>query len=149
KDSTSANVAKWPAGSERSVTTDTLPENTLIRYRARAHDQTTWGGWSSWCYLRVDTTNPESGPEVTSTDYPDDEQLHGSPGQPGEFTSSADGVPEAAGYHYSLNAATCTTVRVPDTPGGSVTVTLTRRTDGPNLIYARTGGGHGNSPACL
>lgn len=149
KDSTSANVAKWPAGSERSVTTDTLPENTLIRYRARAHDQTTWGGWSSWCYLRVDTTNPESGPEVTSTDYPDDEQFHGSPGQPGEFTFSANGVTDAAGYHYSLNDDTCTTVLVPDTPGGSVTVTLTPRTDGPNLIYARTVDGHGNSSACM
>ncbi|WP_084012835.1 LamG-like jellyroll fold domain-containing protein, partial [Thermobifida halotolerans] len=149
KDSTSANVAKWPAGSERSVTTDALPEGPLIRYRARAHDQTTWGGWSSWCYLRVDTTNPETGPEVTSTDYPDDEQFHGSPGQSGEFTFAANGVADAAGYHYSLNSDSCTTVLIPDTPGGSVTVTLTPRTDGPNLVYARTVDGHGNSSACM
>src|SRR5690606_4290211 len=130
-------------------TTDTLPENTRIRYRARAHDQTTWGGWTSRCYLRVTTTHPGCGPGVTSTDYPDAPQVHVSPDQPAERPDPANCVTDPPVHPSSLNDDTCTTVLVPDTPGGSVTVTLTPRTDGPNLIYARTVDGHGNSSACM
>ncbi|TDQ53341.1 LamG domain-containing protein [Actinorugispora endophytica] len=148
RDSTSADVAKWPSGSERSVTASALPEDTLIRYRARAHDGTVWGSWSGWCHLRVNTTNPETGPQVTSTDYPEGDAASGSVGKPGEFTFANNGVTTATAYHYGLNDDTCATELTPASQGGSVTATLTPRTDGPNLVYARTTDGFGNSSAC-
>ncbi|UOE21155.1 LamG domain-containing protein [Thermobifida halotolerans] len=85
--------------------------------------------------------------EVHSSDYPDDERFHGAPDQPGEFTFSSVGG-DTKTYYYSLNSDTCTVPLVPDTPGGSVTVTLTPYKDGPNMIYARTVNTEGRSSAC-
>lgn len=147
-DSTYVTAAKWTSGSYRSATAADLPERELIAYRARGHDRSHWGPWSSWCYLRADTTKPATGPQVTSTDYPAGDTAHGSVGRTGEFTFANNGVTQASAYHYSLNDASCSTTIDLDTPGAEVTVPITPRRDGPNLIHARSTDAYGNSSEC-
>ncbi|GAA2028494.1 LamG domain-containing protein [Nocardiopsis rhodophaea] len=143
------DVAKWPKGSYYTARAKNLPEGKLLGYRAIAHDRTVWGyPWSDWCYIKVDTTNPDTGPKVTSEDYPAGDTPAGSVGRSGRFTFSANGVEDAAAYHYSVNDASCSTKLTPKEPGGSVSTTITPRSDGPNLIHARTTDAHGNSSEC-
>ncbi|MCY9785220.1 LamG domain-containing protein [Nocardiopsis sp. EMB25] len=147
-DSTSATVATWPEGSYRSVTVSGLPEQELIAYRGRGQDSVNWGPWSQWCYLSVDTSKPDTGPVVTSTDYPAGDDEHGSVGRTGDFTFANNGVEDAAAYHYSVNDASCSTTIDLDTPGEEVTVPVTPHRSGPNLIHARITDAHGNSSEC-
>ncbi|WP_017582213.1 LamG-like jellyroll fold domain-containing protein [Nocardiopsis valliformis] len=148
-DSTFANVGYWPQGSERAVTATGLPEGELLGYRAIAHDSTEWGyPWSDWCWIKVDTSKPEVGPQVTSTDYPAGHQTHGSVGRSGEFTFANNGVDNADAYHYSVNDASCSTKIDLDAAGASVTVPITPRRAGTNLIHARTTDAFGNSSEC-
>ncbi|WP_017573911.1 LamG-like jellyroll fold domain-containing protein [Nocardiopsis halotolerans] len=148
-DTSATNVAVWSSGSYQSVRSDALPEDVLIGYRANANDGNSWSGWSDYCYLKVSTTRPEQGPAVTSTDYPIGDEFHGSPGLPGEFTFTNNGVEEAQSYFYALNDDSCVTEATPDQPGGPVTVTLTPRLEGPNWVYARTVDAFGNSSDCV
>ncbi|WP_306371051.1 LamG domain-containing protein [Nocardiopsis sp. CC223A] len=148
-ESPSTDVAVWSSGSFQSADSSGLPEDVLIAYRARVHDGTSWSGWSSDCYLKVNTSRPDQGPAVTSTDYLADGMAHGSPGLPGEFTFSNNGVDTAEDYHYGFNDDSCTTKVTPSTQGGSVTLALTPRQEGPNWIYARTVDGFGNSSDCV
>ena len=148
-DTAMTDIAVWSSGSFQSVRSGTLPENVLIAYRANANDGVSWSGWSTHCYLMVSTDRPDTGPEVTSTDYPAGDTFHGSPGLPGEFTFANNGVEDATGYKYALNDDSCVNEIDTDTPGGSVTVTLTPRLEGPNRIYARTVDAFGNSSDCV
>ncbi|NKY97053.1 LamG-like jellyroll fold domain-containing protein [Nocardiopsis alborubida] len=148
-DTSSTNVAVWSSGSYQSVRSGELPEDVLIGYRANAHDGTSWSGWTGYCYLRVSTARPDQGPAVTSTDYPAGDEFHGSPGLPGQFTLSNNGVENAESYFYALNDDSCVTEAEPEQPGGEVTVTLTPRLEGPNRIYARTVDAFGNSSDCV
>ncbi|MES0837784.1 LamG-like jellyroll fold domain-containing protein [Nocardiopsis tropica] len=148
-DSSSTNVAVWSSGSYQSVRSGELPEDVLIGYRANANDGTSWSGWTGYCYLMVSTARPEQGPSVTSTDYPAGDEFHGSPGLPGEFTLSNNGVENAQSYFYALNDDSCVTEAEPAQPGGEVTVTLTPRLEGPNWVYARTVDAFGNSSDCV
>ncbi|WP_017589894.1 LamG domain-containing protein [Nocardiopsis ganjiahuensis] len=91
----------------------------------------------------------EAGVEVTSADYPAGNEFHGAPGQPGDFTFSSNGDKDVQSYFYGLNDGTCLRQAVPDEPGGSVTLTLTPRSAGPNRIYARTVDASGRSSACV
>ncbi|CAM3842907.1 LamG-like jellyroll fold domain-containing protein [Nocardiopsis gilva] len=144
------DVDKWPRGSYQSAKAQPLPEGKLLGYRAIAHDKTAWGyPWSDWCYIKVDTSKPATGPKVAAEDYPAGDALTGTVGKSGAFTFSANGVKDAAAYHYSVNDASCSTKLTPAKPGGSVTTTITPRSDGPNLIHARTTDAHGNSSDCV
>ncbi|MDE3724343.1 LamG domain-containing protein [Nocardiopsis sp. N85] len=143
-----ADVGYWPNGSERSVKVSGLPEGQLLGYRARAHDQAAWGAWSGWCWIKIDTTKPDTGPTVTSEDYPADEETHGSVGRTGDFTFSNNGVEDADSYYYSLNDTSCETKASLSAPGASVTIALTPRHSGANMIYARTVDAFGNSSPC-
>ncbi|WP_159945408.1 MULTISPECIES: LamG domain-containing protein [unclassified Nocardiopsis] len=132
-----------------SVTAKDLPEEVLIAYRARAHDGQDWGEWSERCWIEVSTSRPESPPQITSEDYPDDGRSHGGPYQPGEFTFSSNGVEDAVAYYYDgASGGSCTTRVDTEEPGGSVTVTITPERSGPRAIYARTVDAHGNSSRC-
>ncbi|MFD0774577.1 LamG domain-containing protein, partial [Streptomonospora algeriensis] len=148
-DSAASDVDDWPDGSYRSATAEDLPEHTLLRYRARAYDTDHWGAWSDWCYLEIDTQAPDTGPDVSSPDYPAGDESTGSVGGPGEFTFANNGVDDAAAYHYSVNDASCSETVEPDEPGGNATAVITPREDGPNLLHARTTDAHGNSSACV
>ncbi|WP_017574426.1 LamG-like jellyroll fold domain-containing protein [Nocardiopsis kunsanensis] len=147
-DSAHTTVDTWPEGSERSVTATDLPENELLAYRARGHDQSDWGPWSDWCYVEIDTTKPDTGPGVTSTDYPEGDQAHGSVGRTGEFTFANNGFEDATAYHYSLNDASCSTEVELDEPGAEAAVPITPSRDGSNLIHARSVDAYGNSSEC-
>ena len=147
-DSAYVTVGKWSGGSYRPVTARDLPERELIAYRVRGHDRSHWGPWSSWCFIEIDTTKPDTGPEVTSTDYPAGDTIHGSVGRSGEFTFANNGVDQATSYHYSVNDASCSTEIELDESGASVTVPITPTRDGPNLIHARITDGYGNSSEC-
>ncbi|WP_304451430.1 LamG-like jellyroll fold domain-containing protein [Nocardiopsis sp. YSL2] len=148
-DTAMTDIAVWSSGSYQSVRSAELPEDVLIGYRANANDGTSWSGWSDYCYLMVSTSRPEQGPEVTSTDYPAGDQLHGSTGRPGEFTFANNGVEGAQEYAYGLNDDSCAHRATPEEAGGSVTVTLTPRLEGPNRVYARTVDAFGNSSDCV
>ncbi|MFE1166035.1 LamG-like jellyroll fold domain-containing protein [Nocardiopsis sp. NPDC058789] len=148
-DSSYADVGYWPEGSERAVTVSGLPENQLLGYRAMAHDEVAWSpSWSGWCWIKIDTTKPDTGPKVTSTAYPADDDLHGSVGRTGDFTFDNNGVEEATSYYYSLNDTSCTTEVKLDQPGASSTVPITPSRGGANMIYARTVDAYGNSSEC-
>ncbi|WP_431869402.1 LamG-like jellyroll fold domain-containing protein [Nocardiopsis eucommiae] len=147
-DSAYVTVGKWSGGSYRPVTAKDLPERELIAYRVRGHDRSNWGPWSSWCFIEVDTTKPDSGPKVTSTDYPAGDEPHGSVGRTGEFTFSNNGVDAATAYHYSVNDASCSTKVDLDEQGATVTLPISPRRDGPNLIHARITDAYGNSSEC-
>ncbi|WP_304451428.1 LamG-like jellyroll fold domain-containing protein [Nocardiopsis sp. YSL2] len=147
-DSAYVTVAKWSSGSYRSATASDLPEQQLIAYRARGHDKTNWGPWSTWCYVEIDTSKPDSGPAISSTDYPAGDEPYGTVGRTGEFTFTNNGVEDASAYHYSVNDASCSTTIDLDTPGAEVTVPITPRREGPNLIHARITDAHGNSSEC-
>ena len=147
-DSAHTTVDTWPEGSERSVTATDLPENELIAYRARGHDQSAWGPWSDWCYVEIDTTKPDTGPEITSEDYPEGEDVHGSVGRTGEFTFTNNGVEDATSYHYSLNDASCSTEVELEEPGDEAAVPITPSRAGTNLIHARSVDPYGNSSEC-
>ncbi|WP_017570566.1 LamG domain-containing protein [Nocardiopsis halotolerans] len=135
--------------SPRSVTVRDLPEEVLIGYRARGHDGQAWGEWSDRCWIEVSTSRPEAPPQVTSEDYPDDDRFHGSPLQPGDFAFTSNGVEDVVAYYYSTGSNTSCTNRVGlDEPGGSVTVSITPRNDGPQRIYARSVDAYGNSSSC-
>ncbi|MFL1427327.1 MULTISPECIES: LamG domain-containing protein [unclassified Nocardiopsis] len=148
-ESPATDVAAWPSGSFQSAEASDLPEGELIAYSARAHDGISWSDRSPECYLRVNTSRPEQGPAVDSADYPADAIAHGSPGRPGEFTFTNNGVETAKEYYYGFNDDSCTIKATPSTPGGSVTVTLTPGREGPNWIYARTVDAFGNSSDCV
>ncbi len=148
-DSAYSDVGYWPSGSSHRVTATGLPEGQLLGYRAIAHDQTEWGyPWSDWCWIRIDTTKPETGPTVTSTDYPAGDTVHGSVGRSGDFTFTNNGVEAATAYHYSVNDASCSTTVELDEPGAAATVAITPRRDGPNLVHARITDAYGNSSEC-
>lgn len=148
--SESAYIAQGPSAGpqSRSVTARDLPEKVLIGYRARAHDPQAAGEWSERCWIEISTAKPASPPTVTSEDYPSDNRFHGAPGRPGEFTFDGNGVDTAVAYYYSLDDRTCSTLAEPDTPGGSVTVTIVPRQDGPRTISARSVDAYGNSSEC-
>src|SRR5690606_39032181 len=97
------------------------------------------------CTVVVDTTPPDP-PTVTSGDYPDDGDPHGSVGKTGRFTlqSASD---DTAGYHWSLqDAAGDNTVPV-TTLGDGVTIALDPPTDGPLTLSAWAYDAHGNTSA--
>ncbi|MFE1471310.1 LamG-like jellyroll fold domain-containing protein [Nocardiopsis dassonvillei] len=148
-DSSYADVGYWPEGSERAVTATGLPEGEVLGYRAIAHDETEWGyPWSDWCWIKIDTSKPDTGPIVASTDYPADDALHGSAGRTGDFTFSNNGVEQAASYYYSLNDTSCTTEVKLGEPGASATIPITPSRSGANMIYASTVDAYGNSSPC-
>src|SRR5690606_7255967 len=87
-----------------------------------AKDSRATGPSAGGCTVVVDTTPPDP-PTVTSGDYPDDGDPHGSVGKTGRFTlqSASD---DTAGYHWSLqDAAGDNTVPV-TTLGDGVTIAL-------------------------
>src|SRR5690606_2706002 len=67
-----------------------IPEGTLIGWRVRAYDGKQYSAWSNdgaakMCEFILDTSKPAA-PQISSTDYPNDDAEHGGVGQYGEFT---------------------------------------------------------------
>ncbi|MDL4813186.1 LamG domain-containing protein [Actinomadura opuntiae] len=122
---------------ETTVPAD-APEGTLIGWAVRAYDGKQYSAWTNsgapkMCEFILDKTKP-SAPQVSSTDYPDDEADHGGVGQYGTFTftpASSDVVK----YQFAVNgsAKQGTTVQAPS-PGVPVTVSIMPTSEGPNTL---------------
>lgn len=115
-----------------------IPEGTLIGWRVRAYDGKQYSAWSNdgaakMCEFILDTSKPAA-PQISSTDYPNDDAEHGGVGQYGEFTftpASSDVVK----YQFAVNgsAKQGTTVNAPS-PGAPVTVSIMPTSAGPNTV---------------
>ncbi|NKZ07307.1 LamG domain-containing protein [Actinomadura latina] len=123
------------SGTQRStLMPDTIPQQKLIGWHARAWDGEQYGPWSSTgaapaCYFIYDPAKPA--PTITSTDYPDDDQWHGGVGQPGTFTiTDPEGVADR--YEVRLNQGPIMSVA---TAGGAArTITLAPDQYGSNAV---------------
>ncbi|MCP3012817.1 LamG domain-containing protein [Nocardiopsis dassonvillei] len=132
-----------------SVTASGLPEDTLMRYRARGHDDHEPGEWSEWCWIEANTDGPEAPPRVTSDDYLPNGGFQGAPGRTAEFTFANNGTLDAVSYEYNLGLEPLCNTRVElDEPGASATVSITPQRSGPQWIYARSVDAYGNTSAC-
>ncbi|MFJ2171561.1 LamG domain-containing protein [Streptomyces sp. NPDC087851] len=110
----------------------TIPQNTTIRWSARAYDGDGYGPWSYdgstvSCEFIYDKTYPGK-PNVLSKEYPSDSVYHDGVGTNGTFTFSPnpnDSVPDTdvVKYRYAFDgtATPATTVNAA-TPGGPATV---------------------------
>jgi hypothetical protein len=98
----------------------------MYAWRARAHDGDDWShNYSGWCEFGVDTVAPGTAPIVSSPLYKDDLiSYYGSIGQTADFTFTASGVPDVAGYEYGWNDPPTTYVAAAAL-GGSLTRPLT------------------------
>ncbi|MFD5098102.1 LamG domain-containing protein [Streptomyces albidochromogenes] len=89
----------WVAdGTPQAAQTDERAEGGLYRYRARTQSHWSYNGksgdlfspYSSWCYLRIDTTAPKAPVVVSNFPYTEcltnDCVAHGGPSQGGIFT---------------------------------------------------------------
>jgi hypothetical protein len=160
-----AEFAIWPVGkpAERNgyvqadaqtdqVTTFVVPQMQLVHgtaygWQARVNDGTEYSPWSKKCFFRYDGVPPSS-PEVTSTNYPQDDWT---------FVFDGHGDTDVAGFQYSWDAAgglgLCTsgelgqlvckdpfdleqTVKA-DVPGGTATITLNPDRSGPVQLVVR------------
>lgn len=142
------------SGLEFKLTPNVRPfrNGELIGWRVRGIDQEgasgqTPGPISPWCFLRIDTTDPNA-PTATSAEYPDDDAEHGSVGVPGNFTLTA-GSTDTAKYRYSFNDNTCSKVATPAATGGKVTLQFRPTLQGTNQLYASGEDSAGNRSECL
>ncbi len=87
-----------PDGTLEKATTDKRADGGLYRFKARTQSHWNYNGrdgdlfspYSSWCYLRIDSTAPKPPTIVNGSPYTqctaNDCAPHGGPGQPGSFT---------------------------------------------------------------
>ncbi|GAA4681300.1 LamG domain-containing protein [Streptomyces chumphonensis] len=121
---------------------ETIPENTVVYWSARAYDGDAWGPWSydstpQRCEFVYDTTRPGA-PDVDSEQYPDDGIWHHGVGTPGTFTFTPN--PDDAGpgsdvveYRYAFDGEPMQAL-APEQPGGPASVTRTPQTAGRHWV---------------
>ena len=140
----SGSVATWRLA---PVTGTSLPDGTY-RWRVRACDISTCGGYSGWSTFTV-TTRAVPQPTVAATPYVNSSTgtWNGGVGQPGSFEFGPNGAPDVVEYVYSLNSGNYVTVAA--TSGGSVTESITPTRDGLNVlqVQARNSAGITSEPA--
>ncbi|WP_326562449.1 DNRLRE domain-containing protein [Micromonospora sp. NBC_01796] len=138
-----------------AVPANALVDGVTYAWQARAGDGADLSAWSKKCYFTYDVTRPPT-PMVSSSNYPHADTGEFAPvGVPGRFTFSGNGNRDVAGFAYSwsepgvsgcsysepLGQLVCTkpfdrpdTVRA-NTPGGSVTVSLSPERSGFQRLY--------------
>ncbi|MGW6746256.1 LamG-like jellyroll fold domain-containing protein [Streptomyces sp. NPDC055025] len=141
---------KYRTGTD--LTTDdtpafTLPQNTVIGWRARGSDGTAWGPWSdagtaTRCEFIYDATKPDA-PIVTSPEYPDDDLWHRGVGDYGSFTLYSPGT-GIASYRYQFTGEAQKTA-LPVEPGRPVTVRWMPPSEGPYTLFVEAVDQAGNS----
>ncbi|MGW2837775.1 FG-GAP-like repeat-containing protein [Streptomyces sp. NPDC001493] len=101
------------------------------------------------CGFVYDSSAPNS-PEITSTDYPEDDG-NGTNwskvkfGTTGKFTFSAAGSTDTVKYLYSVNSSSLSKTTATVAAGGSVTVAIPPLSAGPNILYAKAADASGNT----
>jgi hypothetical protein len=146
----------WPLGGSRSetnkltkssgnpsATTVTIPSGKLADggtyvWQARTYDGRLYGAWSGTCEFTVDATPPPTPGDVTSADYPADNQPHGGVGLNGTFEIVAPTVRphEIKEYAWTLDSGVLTQARnVPArTTDRGATIALPPLHDGVNTL---------------
>ncbi|WP_152514352.1 LamG-like jellyroll fold domain-containing protein [Nocardiopsis valliformis] len=117
---------------------DDIPENTTIAWIVRAYDGYAWGPWS-WsgsqtrCQFVYNPTGPEA-PEVSSEDFPADDDWHDGVGVYGDFTiqSSSEDVIE---YRYGINEDPSAANTLTPDSDGKATLTVSPWFEGPHSLY--------------
>ncbi|WP_175541378.1 LamG domain-containing protein [Streptomyces aidingensis] len=128
-----------------------VPENTVIRWAARAYDGDSWGPWSyegqpAGCQFIWDSTRPQA-PEVRSDEYPADDNWRAGVGIQGTFTFQAADS-DVTEYGYGFDGAPLT--RIPaGAGGGPATRTWTPQEPGRHwvTVVAYDAAGHASVPA--
>ncbi|MGI5289816.1 LamG-like jellyroll fold domain-containing protein [Nonomuraea polychroma] len=118
-----------------TVSAGAYADGALIRWRVRAEDGRAGSAWSPWCEATVDATAPGREPEVGSPQFAENAWSDGV-GLAGAFTFAPNGVTDVAAYVYGLDTTPAT--EVAPGPGGTATVQLTPRHDGPNVLSVRS-----------
>ncbi|GAA1299769.1 LamG domain-containing protein [Saccharothrix xinjiangensis] len=147
------HVGNIPSGSFAQVT---VPQGWITT--DGVHTWHLWSGdyqlssWSQNCEFEVDTRAPNT-PAVSSADYPAT-GVHGSVGRTGAFTFRVNGNTGLNGgmdvrrYGWSLNNDTATTHMVDvGSADGTVTVPITPRQVGTNVLYVSAFDKAGNRSA--
>lgn len=75
-----------------------LADDTTYGWQVRTFDGTDYSGWAQTCFFVTDGVGVASAPGVTSTNYPPN---GATPGVPAEFTFTANGVADVAGYQFT------------------------------------------------
>ena len=143
-----ARIAYWPADNpaarvERTTQAYTsfqltlprtdLTDGTAYKWQVQLSDEDgALSGWSEECGFTIDMTRPSAAPTVSSEMYPPNggPPGGGGPGIPGEFTFTANGVPDVVTFEYDGIGAPYGRVNA-DQPGGSATVNLAPSSSGP------------------
>ncbi|MFU8870394.1 LamG-like jellyroll fold domain-containing protein [Micromonospora sp. SL4-19] len=131
----------WTNGSTASwqVPVD-LVNDTQYEWRVRAKDAWSYGAYSAWTTLTVDTAKPGV-PFVSATIYLNDGQPHGGAEAPDTFTfTPASGTNDLAAFVYKLDyEATATTLSAT----GATSVTVSPR-DGHRTLTVQAKDSAGN-----
>lgn len=136
------------------VPTGSLVDGKVYRLNVKAIDEHgAASAFSLHCWIKIDTTNPQRPPSVTSTDYPSIEQLpegNEGAGHPGRFVLAANGDTDVTAFRYGLDDPDCSQGPVnASTPGGTQTVLATPRAVGPRVMYAASVDAAGNWSDCV
>lgn len=150
-----ARVAYWPVddpNSRAERVTDTystfsvtIPQAEFVdgrgyAWQVRAEDSgAAVSGWSEPCGFIVDGTRPSAPPTVFSALYPPDDAPPGGGelGFPGDFTFTANGVPDVVSYEWEAIGLPYGEVDAAQL-GGDATVTLTPSSSGPYDMTVRS-----------
>lgn len=126
-----------PDGTLEKVTTTNRADGGLYRFRARTQSHWSYNGksgdlfspYSSWCYLRIDSTAPKTPTITTGGPYTlcvtNACDAHGSPGEAGTFTfkpNTADNDVKAYRWRLLTSDADSTKVVKTATTNAAVTV---------------------------
>ncbi|MFC0529733.1 LamG domain-containing protein [Phytohabitans kaempferiae] len=114
-----------------------LAEGTYT-WRARASDSISWSGYSAACEFTVDATAPRATPVVSSAQFPENAWAETGVGVAGTVTIDANVDTDVASYEYAFNTTVFTSAGAPASLSGPVTLTLTPRTFGPQVLHARS-----------
>ncbi|MEE1928774.1 LamG domain-containing protein [Streptomyces sp. TRM 70351] len=132
---------------------ETIPQNTVVSWSARAYDGDAWGPWSydgspQRCEFVYDTTRPGA-PDVDSAQYPDDGIWHHGVGTPGTFTFTPDlddAGPDSdvVEYRYAFDGEPMKAV-APEQAGGPASVTWNPQSSGRHWVTVEAYDRAGNS----
>ena len=117
---------------------DDIPENTVIAWIVRASDGHAWGPWS-WdgpqtrCQFVYDSTAPDA-PEISSDDFPADDDWHDGVGVYGDFTIASP-TEDVVEYRYGINEDPSPANTLTPDSDGTATLTVSPWFEGPHSLY--------------
>ncbi|WP_433260267.1 LamG domain-containing protein [Actinosynnema sp. CS-041913] len=116
-----------------------LGDGKLFAFHSQSNDGIDAGAKSDFCEFVVDVTRPAAPPGIDTADgrYPSDGAIHGGVGVSGDFTFTAAGVTDVAGYLVGIADPPAEFVPA-TTLGGAATAGVTPEWRGSNTVYVRS-----------